>query len=92
VKLARQRDWGEKITAILFEGNVVTAENVIAQGEKGLTTLPGIGPKKAASILDFAEEIIKRIAEENREGEVQLETDEKTQITDKLTKKIKKFQ
>ncbi|MBT5985493.1 MAG: transcription termination/antitermination protein NusA, partial [Nitrospina sp.] len=74
---------GEKITAILFEGNVVTAENVIAQGEKGLTTLPGIGPKKAASILDFAEKIIKRIAEENREGEVQSETDEKTQITDK---------
>jgi N utilization substance protein A len=74
---------GEKITAILFEGNVVTAENVIAQGEKGLTTLPGIGPKKAASILDFAEKIIKRIAEENRESEVQSETDEKTQITDK---------
>jgi N utilization substance protein A len=74
---------GEKITAILFEGNVVTAENVITQGEKGLTTLPGIGPKKAASILDFAEKIIKRIAEENREGEVQSETDEITQITDK---------
>jgi N utilization substance protein A len=74
---------GEKITAILFEGNVVTAENVIAQGEKGLTTLPGIGPKKAASILDFAEKIIKRIAEETREGEVQSETDEKAQITDK---------
>ena len=73
---------GSKITAILFEGNVVTAENVITQGVKGLTTLPGIGPKKAASILDFAEKISERIIEESREGEVKSKTDEETQIVD----------
>ena len=73
---------GSKITAILFEGNVVTAENVITQGIKGLTTLPGIGPKKAASILDFAEKISERIIEESREGEVKSEADEETQIVD----------
>ena len=73
---------GEKITAILFEGNVVTAENVITQGVKGLMTLPGIGPKKAASILDFSEKIRERIIEESREGEVKSEADEETQIVD----------
>jgi len=73
---------GEKITAILFEGNVVTAENVITQGLKGLTTLPGIGPKKAASILDFAEKISEKILEESIKEEAKSETDEETQISD----------
>ncbi len=48
---------GEKITAILFEGNVVTTDNALEQGLKGLTSLPGIGPKKAEAILKFAEEL-----------------------------------
>ena len=47
-----------------------------------MTTLPGIGPKKAASILDFAEKIRERIIEESRESEVKSETDEETQIED----------
>ena len=81
-EISAAKGLGGKITAILFEGNVVTAENVITQGVKGLTTLPGIGPKKAALILDFAEKISERIIEESREGEVKSEVDEETQIPD----------
>ena len=81
-EISAAKGLGEKITAILFEGNVVTAENVITQGLKGLTTLPGIGPKKAASILDFAEKISERILEESIKDEVKSETDEETQIAD----------
>ena len=81
-EISAAKGLGRKITAILFEGNVVTAENVITQGVKGLTTLPGIGPKKAASILSFAEKIGEKIIEESREGGVKSETDEETQIED----------
>lgn len=81
-EISAAKGLGGKITAILFEGNVVTAENVITQGLKGLTTLPGIGPKKAASILDFAEKISERILEERIKDEVKSETDEETKIAD----------
>ena len=81
-EISAAKGLGEKITAILFEGNVVTDENEITQGVKGLMTLPVIGPKKAASILDFAEKISERIIEESREDEVKSETDEETQIAD----------
>jgi len=81
-EISAAKGLGEKITAILFEGNVVNAENVITQGLKGLTTLPGIGPKKAASILSFAEKISARIIEESREADAKPETDEQTQIID----------
>ena len=81
-EISAAKGLGGKITAILFEGNVVTAENVITQGVKGLTTLPGIGPKKAALILDFSEKIRERIIEESREGEAKSEVDEETQIPD----------
>tara|TARA_B100001964_G_scaffold172518_1_gene189956 strand:- start:791 stop:2347 length:1557 start_codon:yes stop_codon:yes gene_type:complete len=81
-EISAAKGLGEKITAILFEGNVVNAENVITQGLKGLTTLPGIGPKKAASILSFAEKISARILEESREADAKPETDEQTQIID----------
>ena len=47
-KVSSAKGLGEKITAILFEGNIVTFENVMEQGLKGLTTLPGIGPKKSS--------------------------------------------
>ncbi|HIO23226.1 MAG TPA: transcription termination/antitermination protein NusA, partial [Nitrospinaceae bacterium] len=73
---------GEKITAILFEGNVVTAENVIEQGIKGLSSLPGIGPKKATLILEFAEKINEKIIEKQREDESLAKTAEETQITE----------
>jgi len=81
-EISAAKGLGAKITAILFEGDVVTAENVITQGLKGLMALPGIGPKKAASILDFAEKIRERIIEEIRKDEVKSETDEETQIAD----------
>ena len=81
-EISAAKGLGSKITAILFEGNVVTAENVITQGVKGLTTLSGIGPKKAALILDFAEKIRERIIEESREGEAKSEVDEETKIPD----------
>ena len=81
-EISAAKGLGRKITAILFEGNVVTAENVITQGVKGLTTLPGIGPKKAALILDFSEKIRERIIEESREGEAKSEVDEEIQIPD----------
>ena len=81
-EISAAKGLGGKITAILFEGNVVTAENVITQGVKGLTTLPGIGPKKAAVILDFAEKISEMIKEESRKSEVKSEIDEETQIPD----------
>jgi transcription termination/antitermination protein NusA len=71
---------GDKITAILFEGNVVTTENVITKGLKGLTSLPGIGPKKAASILEFAEKLNEKIAEEKTENELKIKTAEESQI------------
>ncbi|MEE9258554.1 MAG: transcription termination factor NusA [Nitrospinaceae bacterium] len=47
---------GKKITAILFENNVVNFEKVIELGIEGLTQLPGIGPKKAEAILSFAQD------------------------------------
>jgi transcription termination/antitermination protein NusA len=72
---------GEKITAILFEGNIVTAENVIEQGIKGLSSLPGIGPKKAALILEFSEELNERIVAKQRENAVKAEVDKEVQIT-----------
>jgi transcription termination/antitermination protein NusA len=71
-ELSAAKGLGEKITAILFEGNVVTIENVMTNGLKGLTSLPGIGPKKAASILEFAEKLNESVlkAETNEEMQV----------------------
>ena len=71
---------GEKITAILFEGNVVTAKNVIEQGLKGLADLPRIGPKKAAAILEFAEKLNQRALERKSEEEDSTATIEETKI------------
>jgi transcription termination/antitermination protein NusA len=81
-EISAAKGLGEKITAILFEGNIVTIENVITTGLKGLTTLPGIGPKKAAAILEFTEKLNKKIAEEKAEDALKIKTDEGTQITE----------
>jgi len=81
-EISTAKGLGEKITAILFEGNVVTAENVIEQGIKGLSSLPGIGPKKATLILEFGEKINKKIIEKQREDESLAKTAEETQITE----------
>jgi transcription termination/antitermination protein NusA len=81
-EISAAKGLGEKITAILFEGNVVTTENVIEQGIKGLSSLPGIGPKKAALILEFSEKINEKILEKQRENESKTETDEEIQRTE----------
>ena len=77
-EISSAKGLGEKITAILFEGNVVTAENVMEQGIKGLSSLPGIGPKKATLIIEFVEKIL----EKQKENESPTETDEKIQATE----------
>ena len=81
-EISSAKGLGEKITAILFEGNVVTAENVMEQGIKGLSCLPGIGPKKATLIVEFAEKINEKILEKQKESESTTETDEETQATE----------
>ena len=39
--------------AILFSGDIVTIDMALNKGMKGLTSLTGIGPKKAEAILDL---------------------------------------
>jgi N utilization substance protein A len=77
-EISSAKGLGEKITAILFEGNVVTAENVMKQGIKGLSSLSGIGPKKATLIIEFAEKIL----EKQKENESPTETDKEIQATE----------
>jgi len=81
-EISAAKGLGEKITAILFEGNVVTIENVMTKGLKGLTGLAGIGPKKAAAILEFTEKLNKKLAEEQTTNSLKIKTDEGTQITE----------
>lgn len=79
-EISSAKGLGEKITAILFEGNIVTYENVLNNGVKGLTTLPGIGPKKAEAILIFAENIKKRIESEEDQKSDSIEEDDEQEI------------
>ena len=79
-EISAAKGLGEKVTAILFEGNVVTVQNVIEQGLKGLASLPKIGPKKAATILEFAEKLNEKTVEEKSGEEGSTGTDEETKI------------
>jgi len=47
---------GEKIMSALFAGDVVSFKEALSRGVKGLTLLPGIGPKKAEAILELVHE------------------------------------
>jgi transcription termination/antitermination protein NusA len=47
---------GEKIMSALFSGDVVSYTEALNRGVKGLTQLPGIGPKKAEAILELIQE------------------------------------
>ena len=47
-----------------------------------MSSLPGIGPKKATLILEFAEKINKKIIEKQREDESLAKTAEETQIAE----------
>jgi len=53
---------GEKVMTILFTNDLVTYEEALARGVKGLTQLTGIGPKKAEALILLAEEQKKQLA------------------------------
>jgi transcription termination/antitermination protein NusA len=55
---------GEKVMNILFSDNLVTYEDALTRGVKGIVLLPGIGPKKAEALMELAEDIKKRVAAE----------------------------
>ena len=48
------KGFGEKFVALLFTANVVSFEEVIKRGIEGMIEVPGIGPKKAEAIYNFA--------------------------------------
>lgn len=50
------KGFGEKVVSILFAQNVVNVEQILEMGADGLKDLPGIGPKKAEAIYEFAKE------------------------------------
>ena len=79
-EISAAKGLGEKITAILFEGNIVTIQNVIDHGLKGLISLPGIGPKKAAAILVFTEELSERALEDKNKLLSSAEATENTKL------------
>jgi N utilization substance protein A len=53
---------GEKVMTILFSNDLVTYEEALIRGVKGLTQLTGIGPKKAEALIQLAEEQKKQLA------------------------------
>ena len=53
---------GEKVMSILFTNDLVTYEEALLRGAKGLTELAGIGPKKAEALIQLAEEHKKQLA------------------------------
>jgi len=57
---------GEKVMTILFTNDLVTYEEALARGAKGLTELAGIGPKKAEALIQLAEEHKKQLALEQK--------------------------
>lgn len=66
------KGFGEKIVALLFEGNIVSFKEVVNRGIEGLVQLPGIGPKKAEAILKFANAYFEKqdaLAQETKELE-----------------------
>ncbi|SVA87519.1 uncharacterized protein METZ01_LOCUS140373 [marine metagenome] len=62
---------GEKVMTLLFNENVVTYEETLNRGIKGLVLLPGIGPKKAETLMQLTEAHIKEseLAQESVEEE-----------------------
>jgi transcription termination/antitermination protein NusA len=84
---------GEKVMTILFNDNLVTYEEALSRGVKGMIELVGIGPKKAEALIKLAENIKERITaeiletaareEENRAGkEASNNPDEEQKIID----------
>ena len=68
---------GEKVMTILFTNDLVTYEETLNRGVKGLTQLTGIGPKKAEALILLAEEQKKHLALEQKDAkEAILEVEE----------------
>ena len=55
---------GEKVMTILFNDNLVTYEEALSRGVKGMVQLAGIGPKKAEALVELAENIKERVKAE----------------------------
>ncbi|MBL4665079.1 MAG: transcription termination/antitermination protein NusA [Nitrospinaceae bacterium] len=60
---------GAKVMTILFNDNLVTYEEALCRGAKGMVELVGIGPKKAEALVELAENIKERVAAEILEAE-----------------------
>lgn len=58
--LKNTKGFGEKIVSILFNHNVVSFDEVVKRGTEGMKELPGIGPKKAEALVEFAQEQIAK--------------------------------
>jgi transcription termination/antitermination protein NusA len=74
---------GEKVMTILFTNDLVTYEEALTRGVKGLTQLTGIGPKKAEALILLAEEQKKQLDLEQKTAkeaipEVEESTDTET--------------
>jgi transcription termination/antitermination protein NusA len=68
---------GEKVMTILFTNDLVTYEEALIRGVKGLIQLTGIGPKKAEALILLAEEQKKQLALEQKAAkEATLEVEE----------------
>ena len=79
---------GEKVMTILFTNDLVTYEEALIRGVKGLTQLTGIGPKKAEALILLAEEQKKQLALEQKAAkeaipEVEEPADTETSDNDK---------
>ena len=79
---------GEKVMTILFTNDLVTYEEALIRGVKGLTQLTGIGPKKAEALILLAEEQKKQLALEQKSSkeaipEVEEPADTETPDNDK---------
>jgi N utilization substance protein A len=73
------KGFGEKFVALLFTANVVSFEEVIKRGVEGMVEVPGIGPKKAEAIVNFATTWMEEKAAETPE-EIETEVDEPSAI------------
>lgn len=67
---------GEKVMSILFNNNIVTYQETLDKGAKGLLELAGIGPKKAEGLIKLAEQIKEKVAEKTLKEEISPELEE----------------
>ena len=84
---------GEKVMTILFTNNIVTFEEALSIGIKGLVALSGIGPKKAEGVIKLAEKIQGREATKVLQTEspetASKEGKESSERTEKITEELK---